>query len=96
MDSYSVEDQYCNLETGNWHERVYPGTETCEVHWMTKWWSPRESIYATDSCVGGFMLNSCKNAPCKSEEYYEIEEKEEWEKMFLIALSSLTTSKAMM
>jgi hypothetical protein len=76
MDNYAVEDQYCNLETGNWHEKLYLGTETCEVTWMTKWWSPIELTFTTDSCIGGFMLNSCKRGRCKSEEYYEIEEVE--------------------
>lgn len=77
MENYAVEDQYCNLKTGNWHEKVYLGTETCEVNWMTRWWSPMELTFTTDSCIDGFMLNSCKRGRCKSEEqYYEIEEEE--------------------
>jgi hypothetical protein len=78
MDNYSVGSQYCNLETGNWHEHFYVGTDTCEVNWMTKWWSPVELTFTTDSCIGGFKLNSCKKGRCKSEEDdYEIEEDEE-------------------
>lgn len=66
MPYYSVNDQYCNLKTGNWHETVYFWSEECEAK---KWWEfwkpmPSELTFTTDGCIAGFQLRSCTKGPC--------------------------------
>jgi len=65
MSHYSVKDQYCNMETGNWHETVYMGSEHCATGGWWNWWKPVDLTFTSDSCIAGFRLKSCRNGPCK-------------------------------
>uniref|UniRef100_A0A7S3L8P8 Uncharacterized protein n=1 Tax=Amphora coffeiformis TaxID=265554 RepID=A0A7S3L8P8_9STRA len=65
MDHISVKDQYCNAETGNWHQTVFMGSADCSK----KWWNSRfELTYTTDSCIGGYQLAECHLDPCSQTE----------------------------
>lgn len=71
MAHFSVKDQYCNKDTGNWHETVYPLSEECQSS-STKWWwwdKTTELTFTTDSCVGGLKLKKCSLGPCDSNEH---------------------------
>jgi hypothetical protein len=66
MQGYSVKDQYCNLKTGNWHETVFVGSNTChKPHW---WWGGKRFnlTFTTDSCINGILLSlkGCVAGPC--------------------------------
>lgn len=65
MHGYSVKDQYCNLKTGNWHETVIVGSNTCH------WWAGGKKynlVFTTDSCIDGISLKGCVEGPCDSSE----------------------------
>lgn len=66
----SVKDQYCNLETGNWHETVYVGSEDCAAkkNWWTHTIEPVDLTFTTDSCIGGYRLVNCHKGPCHQED----------------------------
>jgi hypothetical protein len=70
MPKISASDQYCNPTTGNWHQTMYLGSETCED--MKPWWKwlfwhrSIKLTYTSDSCVGGFVLKRCDFHPCPS------------------------------
>ena len=68
MSYFSVSDQYCNPDTGNWHEKIYFGSQNC---FETKsWWdcwhprTPVELTFTTDGCISGLSLESCSLSPC--------------------------------
>ena len=69
MPKYSVSDQYCNFETGNWHQKLYWLSDNClkTKKWWQKWWagSPIELVYTTDACTGGLRLKHCEMGPCE-------------------------------
>lgn len=79
MPSYSVSDQYCNFDTGNWHERVYGQSDTCESSGWWHWGNPVELTFTTDSCVAGFRLKECIQGPCPKEEEEDEDEEHEYE-----------------
>ena len=69
----SVKDQYCNKETGNWHQTVYPKDGNCEdVPWWLSWIFPQDQVFIPDGCIvgmdesgaAGFSLKSCQEGPC--------------------------------
>jgi len=71
----SVKDQYCNTETGNWHQTVYPKKEESDctiVPWWESWIFPQDQTFTTDNCIAGldetgaigFSLKSCSVGPC--------------------------------
>jgi len=64
MTRYSVSDQFCNFETGNWHQRIYMSTDTCQTGGWWYWYNPVELTYTTDSCIAGFRLKECSSDPC--------------------------------
>jgi hypothetical protein len=70
MPHYSVQDQYCNLTTGNWHETVTVGSNTChKPRWS--WWIAGKKFNLTftpDSCIDGFILKGCVEGPCDARE----------------------------
>ncbi len=53
----SVQSQWCNKETGNWHENLFVGNEKCEETWFAK---SIDLTFTTDSCVGGMKLKECQ------------------------------------
>lgn len=66
MGHISVKDQYCNAETGNWHETVFMGTTDCS----RRWWNRDDGFdvtITTDGCVGGYRLAACHSGPCREE-----------------------------
>lgn len=63
LGHFSVKDQYCNLETGNWHETIFLGTKDCSKKWWTHS-SSFELTFTTDSCIGGYSLAECHLGPC--------------------------------
>jgi hypothetical protein len=72
MPFYSVEDQYCNLETGNWHETVFFGDDCGVTKPWWQWWDakkPMDLIFTTDGCIAGLRLLSCKSGPCESDNH---------------------------
>ena len=62
MPHFSVESQYCNFETGNWHEDVYPYSEECRSTFLNP--RPVHLTFTTDSCIGGLSLLECRRGPC--------------------------------
>merc|ERR1712107_698187 len=68
-------DQYCNMETGNYHQLVYPKQSKCiddNIQWYLKWIFPISQTFTTDGCISGglksgFSLQSCKLGPCDSD-----------------------------
>jgi hypothetical protein len=69
MQNLSVKDQYCNMETGNWHETVYFGSKECHVPWYNKNnWNPFDITFTSDSCIGGLRLIFCKMGACDEKE----------------------------
>jgi hypothetical protein len=68
MHGYSVKDQYCNLTTGNWHETVIVGSNTChKPHWWNRV-SKFNLTFTTESCINGISLKGCVEGPCDSRE----------------------------
>lgn len=65
----SVENQYCNLKTGNWHETVILGSTTCQGprHWYD-WGKEFDLTFTTDSCIDGLSLKGCMVGACPSKE----------------------------
>jgi hypothetical protein len=71
----SVKDQYCNAETGNWHQTVYPKGDCGEVPWWLSWAFPQDQTFAPDNCIlglgaqgaVGLRLKSCNSGPCEKE-----------------------------
>jgi hypothetical protein len=71
----SVKDQYCNTETGNWHQTVYPKGDCAEVPWWLSWLFPQDQTFAPDNCVPGWgehgsiglRLKSCNAGSCDKE-----------------------------
>jgi len=69
---FSVKDRYCNTETGNWHQTLYPKGGCGEVPWWLSWIFPQDQTFAPDSCILGFFdnkpaglsLKSCISGPC--------------------------------
>jgi hypothetical protein len=75
MGHFAVKDQYCDLETGYWHEMVFPNTSpACDVPWYHRWWAPLNLTFTPDKCVGGYMLDSCKKGKCPNDDLYGDEE----------------------
>ena len=74
MPNYSVKDQYCDPDTGNWLERVYPGGTDCHVSWINSWWYPIHMEFARDSCVQGFKLDYCLMGQCRPNDSKDKEE----------------------
>jgi hypothetical protein len=69
----SAEDQYCNLNTGNWHETLIIGSSNCHP---PHWWEGGKVdhlTFTTDSCIGGIRLQSCVQGPCISNEMEQLE-----------------------
>ncbi len=72
----SVRDQYCNMETGNWHQTIYPKGDCDDVPWWLSWIFPQDQTYTSDSCTFGLdehgaigiSLKSCSLGPCESNE----------------------------
>lgn len=60
MGKMSVKDQYCNPDTGNWHETVFVGSETCDISQPSWWQTITNLTFATHSCVGGVSLKMCE------------------------------------
>jgi hypothetical protein len=63
----SLKDQYCNFDTGLWHQTLYWPSEKCREKKM--WWrdvKPLKLVYTTDSCVFGLQLVSCKKGSCEN------------------------------
>jgi hypothetical protein len=69
MPFYSVKDQYCNLDTGNWHETVFLGDDCGVTKPWWQWWhekKPTDLVFTTDGCIAGLRLLYCKSGPCES------------------------------
>jgi len=67
MPHESVEDQYCNMKTGNWHETVYMGSGKCR---RPHWYEPGHKynlVFTGDMCSHGVMLKECMVGPCPRE-----------------------------
>lgn len=71
MNNFSVKNQYCDADTGNWYETVFMGSKTCndgannKPRWMNhRRGTERKLTFTTDSCVGGLTLESCSFEPC--------------------------------
>merc|ERR1712224_699004 len=72
----SVADQYCNLQTGNFHQVVYPKGIDCredEIPWYLRLFFPTDQVFAPDNCVSGgwragFSLNFCQKGPCPGDD----------------------------
>lgn len=64
MVGYSVKYQYCDLKHGEWKQNVYPFSETCQVKWYTKLFSPQEQVFFTDRYRHGLKLDYCNEGPC--------------------------------
>lgn len=68
---FAVKDQYCNMDTGNFHQIVYPTGTQCQdsnIKWYLKLFFPMNQTFTTDSCEkvgdGSYNLNSCILGPC--------------------------------
>lgn len=69
-----VSDQYCNMDTGNYHQVVYPEQSGCDesnIKWYMKWIFPMYQTFTTDGCLyagsnAGVSLQSCVLGPCQS------------------------------
>jgi hypothetical protein len=74
MGHLSVENQYCNLKTGNWHETFHAGKDDCS----NSWWAPEgmDLTFTTDSCIGGYSLKECHQGPCRREDEANIADKD--------------------
>lgn len=69
--SVAVSDQHCNVDTGNFHQLVYPKGIQCrdsDVAWYLRWAFPVNQTFAPDICIGGgdkwYSLNFCRTGPC--------------------------------
>ena len=62
MSHMSVQDQFCDVRDGNWHQTVFLGTTECKKSWWNK---PMDLTFTTDSCVGGYKLKSCSFTTCE-------------------------------
>lgn len=75
MAHFSVKDQYCNLKTGNWHESIFLGTDTCKIH--HHWWefhdNPIDLTFTSDGCIHGLQLKSCHKGACPRDTYAHAE-----------------------
>jgi len=75
MAHFSVKDQYCNLKTGNWHESIFLGTDTCTIH--HHWWefhdNPIDLTFTSDGCIRGIQLKSCRKGACPRDAYAHAE-----------------------
>lgn len=59
----SVKDQYCDYETGHWHQTAFMSSTHCSQ----KWWNIDDGFdltYTTDNCIGGYRLAECHLGPC--------------------------------
>jgi hypothetical protein len=59
----SVDSQWCNKETGHWHETLFVGNEQCEETWFA---APIDLTFTTHLCVGGVQLKECLFRECDS------------------------------
>jgi len=68
MLGYSVSDQYCDFDTGFWHQTLHWGTDECQTPWYFRLFSPMNQTFTEDGCIGGFQLNWCKRGHCRKED----------------------------
>ena len=61
MNNFSVKDQFCNTDTGNWHETVFMGSANCRESF---WGKAVRLTFTRDGCVDGFALKECTFQPC--------------------------------
>lgn len=85
MNGYSVSNQYCNMKTGNWHEKVFMGSDDCTKPWWYFWGDDAgfDLTFTPDTCIGGMTLKGCMEGPCPGYPGYEDSIKEKkmaWEK----------------
>jgi hypothetical protein len=63
LPNMSVQSQWCNKKTGNWHETLFVGNEKCEESWYA---APIDLTFAVHSCTGGVRLKECRFRKCDS------------------------------
>jgi len=80
-----IKDQYCNLDTGNFHQLIYPKGSHCDdsnIKWYLKWIFPMNQTFTTDGCLSAgpnssFSLGSCTAGPCPSNSAEEEDDEED-------------------
>ena len=81
MDGISVENQYCEANTGFFHENLYLTSTDCSTTWWDKWVHGSESgiklSYSLTECLGGFKLKECVPGVCNSTSVYFVEEEKD-------------------
>mmetsp|Transcript_19712 Transcript_19712/g.23657 ORF Transcript_19712/g.23657 Transcript_19712/m.23657 type:complete len:200 (+) Transcript_19712:69-668(+) len=60
---YSIKDQYCDLESGVFHQSVYWGSSDCDETQAP----PMEQTYSKSSCLYGYKLGDCYKSLCFDE-----------------------------
>ena len=66
--SWSVKDQYSNIETGSWQQEAYLGY-TCDRSQLYKHTKlhPELQEYTIETSMYGFKLLYCKSGPCPAD-----------------------------
>ena len=59
---YSVKDQFYNLDSGVFQQKVYPGS-TCDESKVP----PMEQTYSKNTCLYGYKLGNCYEGACFDE-----------------------------
>jgi hypothetical protein len=67
MGKDSIENQYCNMMTGNWHETVYVGSSHCHSpHWY-HYGGKFNLTFMADKCSHGVSLKECMKGGCPAD-----------------------------
>ena len=67
MPGFSVDNQYCDMNTGNWFQTVYMGSTDCLKPWWMFWFFDNNGVevtYKPGKCMFGYSLKECGPEAC--------------------------------
>jgi hypothetical protein len=71
MIGISVENQYCDADTGFFHENLFTTSTDCTATWWDRLVHGSENgikmIYSPTECLGGFKLKECVPGVCNDD-----------------------------